>query len=69
MYTERNFQTKKELEAAFRAGTEIHVFQPGGLFPGKKDGRVCIEGPHYPKPHSFYLDVEIKDSKIIKIYS
>lgn len=69
MYTERNFKTKKEMKAAFAAGEKIYVYQPGGFFPGKTDGQVSLEGPHYPKPHSWYARVEIKDSVVTKIIS
>lgn len=64
MYSTINFKTKKELKAAVLAGKRIEVYQPGGFFPGKTDGTVCIEGPHYPAAHSWYATVVIKDSVI-----
>ena len=69
MYTTTNFKTKKALIADVKAGKQVEVFQPGGFFPGKTDGRVSIEGPHYPAPHSWYASVEIADSVIVKINS
>jgi hypothetical protein len=67
MYTEINFKTKKALKEAFKAGQQIRVFQPGGIFPGKTDGTVALEGPHYPAPHTWYAQAEIKDGIITKV--
>lgn len=46
----------------------LKVFQPGPFGPLVQDGRATIEGPHYPEPHRWYADVEVKDGYIIKIY-
>ena len=69
MYTSKNYKTKKAMREAFKAGGKIEVFQPGGFFPGKTDGQVVLEGPHYPEPHRWYASVEIKDSVITRIIS
>ncbi len=69
MYTRRNFKTKKELREAVKAGEQIEVFQPGGMFPAPKHGQIGLEGPHYPEPHKWYASAEIKDSMIVKILS
>ena len=66
MYTEINFKTKKELKLAVDAGREIRVFQPGP-FPGKTDGTVCLEGPHYPEPHRWYAEAEIENGIVKKV--
>jgi len=66
-YTEINFPSAKALKKAFKEGEVIRVFQPGPFGPKVEDGLAIIEGPHYPKPHSFYLSVEVKDGKIVKI--
>lgn len=69
MYTVRNFKSGKELKAAFAAGDRLEVFQPGPFGGGPiKDGRECIEGPHYPQPHKFYIGVDVKDGVIVKIH-
>ena len=62
-YTHENFKSKKALRDAvsFRSVT---VYQPGPFGPAIKDGRVCIEGPHYPEPHRWYAEVEVKDGCI-----
>lgn len=67
MYCDIDFKSKKELIEAFKNGTELSVYQPGGLFEGKKDGVVSIEGPHYPKPHKWYCRVEITNGIIVRV--
>ena len=66
MYTDRNFKTKKELKAAFKAGDKIRTYQIGP-FGGTSNGSVCIEGPHYPEPHRWYATATIVDSVIVKL--
>ena len=66
MYTEINFKTKKALKDAVKHGVQISVFQPGP-FPGKTDGRITLEGPHYPEAHRWYAQADIKDSIIVKV--
>ena len=67
MYTDKDYKTKKELVADFKAGKKIFTFQPGGFFESKKDGPICLEGPHYPKPHKWYASAVIKDGCIVSI--
>ncbi len=67
MYANKNYTTKKELVTDVKARKQVGVHQPGGFFPGKTDGTVCIEGPHYPKPHKWYAEAVIKDSIIVKV--
>ena len=52
-YTEKEFLSKKELREALEKGEKIRVYQPGlGLVP--ENGTVFLEGPHFPKPHTWY---------------
>lgn len=67
MYTDKNYQTKKELKAAVASGKQVTVLQPGGMFSGKSDGRVSIEGPH--GYHKWYASVEIANNVITKFIS
>jgi hypothetical protein len=68
VYTDRNFQTGKELKEAFAKGDKLSVYQPGGMFsPTVNDGDHTVEGPHYPKPHKFYVRVRVKDGIITAI--
>lgn len=68
MYTYENFKTKKALKEAVANGEKIAIYQPGP-FGGDdpKDGTFCVEGPHYPEPHRWYAEVEIKDGYIVKV--
>ena len=72
MYSEINFKTKKALKEAVVKGEQIRIFQPGGMFnPPEADsnytGTACVEGPHYPRPHTWYATVELKNGLIIKV--
>jgi hypothetical protein len=64
-YTVENFKTKKALKEAFRSGKKIAVYQPGPFGNGILQGKVYLEGPHYPKPHRWYASADVKDGFII----
>ena len=65
MYTAINFETKKALKAAVAGGVTVGVFQPGP-FPAQRDGHITLEGPHFPAPHTWYAQADIKDGVIIQ---
>ncbi len=65
MYTRIDFKSKKALKDAVAAGEQIAVYQPGGMFPGATEGKVTLEGPHYPKPHTWYAQAVIKNGIIV----
>lgn len=65
-YVDPNFKTKKALKEALAAGKEVGVFQPGlGRVPN--DGRIALEGPHYPKPHTWYAEGTMVGGKLVKV--
>jgi hypothetical protein len=67
-YTVRNFKSGKALKEAVKSGEKIEVYQPSPW--GKAnvpDGWTCIEGPHYPQPHTFYVGVIVKNGYIEKL--
>lgn len=66
MYCTINFKTKKQLKDAVKAGEKIGVFSPGP-FPCPDNGKIALEGPHYPKPHSWYAQAEIVNGIITKV--
>jgi len=68
-YVEPNYKTKKLLKEAIKAGKEVTVFQPGGMFSGNipSNGKAVIEGPHYPEPHKWYASVTIVDGLVTKV--
>lgn len=68
MYTTRNFKTKKALKLAVQNGEQVTYYQPGPFGGNEpKDGRVCIEGPHYPEPHRWYASCEVRNGVIINV--
>ncbi len=66
MYTLTNFKTKKALKEALAAGQQIRVWQPRP-FPGAMDGKVALEGPHYPEPHTWCAQAIIKNGFVVSI--
>lgn len=68
MYTNTNFKTKKALKEAVAKGERITVYQPGPFGGNEpKDGRITLEGPHYPAPHTWYAQAVLKDGVIISV--
>jgi hypothetical protein len=65
-YVSPNYKSKKALKEAVAAGKPVTVFSPGP-FPCSTDGRVSIEGPHYPEPHRFYATVHVENGKVVKV--
>jgi hypothetical protein len=68
MYVTPNFPNKKALKAAVAAGERVEVFSPGP-FPAKTEGRMSVEGPHYPEPHRWYAVVEVSGGAVTKVVS
>jgi hypothetical protein len=60
MYTSTNFKSKKLLKEAVARGERITIFAPG-LGTPIQNGREFLEGPHYPQPHKWYAEVEMKE--------
>lgn len=71
MYVSPNFPTKKALREALAEGKEVTIWQPNQMFNSGpiKDGVHSIEGPHYPKPHSWYARVEVVGEIVKKVIS
>lgn len=67
MYVNPDFKTKKELKEAVKSGKLVTAYQPGGIFPSEKKDTVCVEGPHYPKPHTWYATVLLKGDVVVKV--
>lgn len=65
MYTVENFPTKAALKRAVAAGKAVSTFQPGGMFPATTEGRIYLEGPHYPASHSWYASAMVEDGIIV----
>ena len=65
-YVSPNYPTKKALKEAIASGAQPRVFSPGP-FGAATNGRETIEGPHYPKPHTWYAEVQVKDGVVVKV--
>lgn len=68
MYTRFNFKTKKSLKEAVANGQSVRVYQPGP-FGGDppQNGKVVLEGPHFPEPHKWYAEAWLENGVIVKV--
>ena len=66
MYTSINFKTKKQFKEAITRGDKITLYAPG-LGEPKNDGTEFAEGPHYPKPHTWYATVTMDSGFVTKV--
>ncbi len=67
MYTDINFKTKKALKDALTAGKKITVYSPGPFPANTENGRVTLEGPHYPEPHRWYATATLENGYVVKV--
>lgn len=66
-YVDPNYPTKRAFVTAVLAGVQHTPYNHGGMFPTPHNGRVSIEGPHYPKPHRWYADCDVVNGVITKV--
>ncbi len=67
-YTIKNFKTKKALKEAVTAGEDVRCYQPGMGPPLEEHtGKIYLEGPHYPAPHSWYAEAWMEKGKVVKV--
>ncbi len=65
-YVVPNFKTKKALKEAVAAGRNVDVYQPViGDVP--ENGKVHIEGPHYPAAHVWYATGKMVNGVLISV--
>lgn len=70
MYATGNPQTKKRLKEMVQSGHNVEVFQPNGDLTGTvapNNGKVYIEGPHYPQSHKWYAEGTMKNGRLVAI--
>lgn len=65
-YTVENFKSKKAFKEAVARGETVTLWSPGPFQP-RANGLESVEGPHYPKPHSWYASVTLADGVVIKV--
>jgi hypothetical protein len=68
MYVSPNYKTKKELKEAVKEGVQVMIFAPGP-FGGNSpiSGVQVVEGPHYPKPHTWCAEVIAENGIVVKV--
>ena len=66
-YVDPNYKSKKAFKEAVAAGVVHRPYNPSGMFPQKRDGSDTVEGPHYPKAHSWHASVVLKDGIVVKV--
>jgi len=66
MYVSSNPKSKAALKRLLATGERQTVFQPGlGTVP--YNGTVSLEGPHYPKAHTWYGTGTMKDGVLVTV--
>ena len=69
-YTDKNFKTKKQLKEAVARGEPVRVYQLNSDLTGSSvplNGKVYLEGPHYPAPHTWYAEAILEGGKVVKV--
>ena len=66
MYTYTDFKTKKAFKEAVASGAPIRLFAPG-LGKPNANGIEFVEGPHYPKPHTWWAEVKMQDGIVTSV--
>ena len=65
-YVSPDFTSKKALKEALATRKQVDVYQPGlGSVP--VNGTISLEGPHYPKPHTWYAEGTMLNGKLVKV--
>ena len=66
-YVNPDYKTKKAFKQAVKDGIKHKAHIHGSVFSCVQNGEESIEGPHYPKPHTWYAEVTMKDGWITKV--
>lgn len=66
MYTVVDYPTKKELKEQVAKGIKVKVASNSPVEQPPYNGRVTLEGPHHPKPHTWYAECMVVENIIVK---
>ncbi len=67
-YLYPEMKSKAAYKRAIATGVVIIAEQPGPFGAGPiQDGRITFEGPHYPKPHTYYGSATVENGKVTKV--
>ena len=68
-YVDPDYKTKKAFKEAVARGVVHRPYNHGGRFPAEQNGEEFIEGPHYPRPHTWYVRVRVQGGVVTKVLS
>ena len=68
LYIDSNPKTMKLLKELVAKGP-VDCHQPGPFGGNLVDGEHTAEGPHFPKPHRWYAEVELKGNQVVRVIS
>ena len=68
-YVVGNPKTKKAFKELVANGELLSsgLYNPGLGGPIPHNGEVSVQGPHYPKPHTWYAVATIRDGVVVKV--
>lgn len=66
-YVDPNYKTKKAFKDAVAAGVPHRPYNPSMAQTFAPDATVYIEGPHYPAPHVWYAQCQMRGGVITKV--
>ena len=62
-----NFKSKTAAKKAIAEGQKVTVTATSPFDTIPQNGVVSVEGPHYPRPHTFYGKAHIQNGRVVKI--
>ena len=67
MYVTPNLKSKAEIKRHIKEGKIVTVIANSPFDNVPTDGECFVEGPHHPKPHTWYGTATVKDGKVVAI--
>ena len=65
-YTVENFKSKKALKEAIKSGRRVPI-QNEFIGQTPTEGTVTLEGPHYPKAHTWCGAAILKNGSVVSV--
>lgn len=68
-YTVKDYTTKKALAEDVKRGVRVECYDNS---VARQDltrftGEVTLEGPHFPRAHTWYATAQLKDGAVVKV--
>lgn len=67
MYFVTNYASKAAARRAIAAGDEVRIKSMSQFEEAPLNGSASVEGPHYPKPHTFYGTATVVNGLVTSI--